>query len=81
MRPNLASDNVLTADALVRITGQGSVYVRALEGDGSSTDESSDDDDDQSTLFLAFTREPASSQTPSVNLEAELATATCAAGE
>ena len=79
VRPNLASDNVLTADASMRITGQGSVYVRALEGDGSSTDESSDDED-QSTLFPAFTREPASSQTSSVNLETELATATCAAG-
>ena len=80
MRPNLASDNVLTADALMRITGQGSVYVRALEGDGSSTDESSDEDD-KVTLFPAFTREPAPSQTSSAHLETELATGTCAAGE
>lgn len=80
MRPNLASDNVLTADALMRITGQGSVYVRALERDGSSTDESSDEDD-KITLFPAFTGEPTPSQTSSVHLETESATATCAAGE
>lgn len=48
MKPNLSNYSNLTCDALMRITGQGAVYVRTLEQ--LTSDEKSDENSDEEVV-------------------------------
>jgi len=56
VRPNLSSNTTLSCDSLMRITGQGAVYVRTLQ----KLSEDSDSDDETGVPEISF---PCSAET------------------
>ena len=50
VRPNLSSNSTLTCDSLMRITGQGAVYVRTLQ----KLSEDSENGDETSVTEISF---------------------------